>query len=61
MRKILIHVIDLGVDFITIDGGQGGSYGAPPILSDDMGIPTLHAVVRAAYYLEKETKRGKLV
>ena len=53
-------MIDLGVDFITIDGGQGGSYGAPPILSDDMGIPTLHAVVRAANHLKKRNQRGQI-
>jgi glutamate synthase domain-containing protein 2 len=60
LEEDLDHVIDLGVDFITIDGGQGGSYGAPPILSDDMGIPTLHAVVRAANHLEKRNQRGQI-
>ncbi len=60
LEEDLDHVIDLGVDFITIDGGQGGSYGAPPILSDDMGIPTLHAVVRAANHLKKRNQKGQI-
>lgn len=47
------HVLEMGVDYIAIDGGQGGTYGAPPILSDDMGIPTLHAISRAVEHLEK--------
>lgn len=53
IEEDLDHLIDLGVDFIAIDGGQAATLGAPPILSDDMGIPTLHAVVRAVRHLEK--------
>ncbi|MBB6444297.1 FMN-binding glutamate synthase family protein [Bacillus benzoevorans] len=60
LEEDLDHVVALGVDFITIDGGQGGSYAAPPILADDMGIPTLHAVVRAANYLEKRKLKGQI-
>ncbi|MCO0599875.1 FMN-binding glutamate synthase family protein [Peribacillus butanolivorans] len=54
------HLIELGVDFITIDGGQAATHGAPPILSDDMGIPTLHAVVRAVNHLEKRNMKGQI-
>ncbi|MFC4619558.1 FMN-binding glutamate synthase family protein [Camelliibacillus cellulosilyticus] len=54
------HLIHIGVDYIAIDGGQAGTHAGPPILSDDMGIPTLHAVVRAANYLEKRKKKGKI-
>jgi glutamate synthase domain-containing protein 2 len=54
------HLIDLGVDFIAIDGGQGGSYGAPPLLADDVGIPTFHAISRAASHLEKRNKKGEI-
>ena len=54
------HLIDLGVDFIAIDGGQGAALGAPPILSDDMGIPTLYAVVRAVNHLEKRNMKGQI-
>ncbi|MFD0771938.1 FMN-binding glutamate synthase family protein [Bacillus sp. CGMCC 1.60114] len=54
------RLIDIGVDFITIDGGQAATFGAPPILSDDFGIPTLHAVVRAANHLEKRNMKGQV-
>lgn len=53
------HLIEMGVDFIAVDGGQGASVGAPPLLSDDFGIPTLHALIRASNHLEKRKRRGK--
>ncbi|WP_223588868.1 FMN-binding glutamate synthase family protein [Neobacillus bataviensis] len=54
------HLIYMGVDFIAIDGGQAATLGAPPILSDDIGIPTLHAIVRAVNHLEKRNMKGKI-
>ncbi|MBY0120969.1 FMN-binding glutamate synthase family protein [Bacillus sp. S/N-304-OC-R1] len=54
------HLIEMGVDFIAIDGGQAASLGAPPILADDMGIPTLHAIVRASNHLEKRQMKGQI-
>ena len=48
------HLLEIGVDYIAIDGGQAATLGAPPILTDDMGIPSLHAIVRAVSYLEEE-------
>lgn len=54
------HLIEMGVDFIAIDGGQGASVGAPPLLADDFGIPTLHALIRASNHLEKRKKKGEI-
>lgn len=54
------HLIAIGVDFITIDGGQGGTLGAAPILADDVGIPTLHAINRAANHLKKRNMQGQI-
>lgn len=54
------YLIDQGVDFIAIDGGQAAMKEAPPILCDDFGIPTLHAVVRAVNHLEKRNKKGEI-
>lgn len=54
------HLIYMGVDYIAVDGGQAATLGAPPILSDDIGIPTLHAIVRAANHLEKRNLKGKI-
>ncbi|OKL36441.1 FMN-binding glutamate synthase family protein [Domibacillus mangrovi] len=54
------HVLSMGVDYIAIDGGQAATMGAPPILSDDFGIPTLHAVVRAVNHLEKRKMKDQV-
>lgn len=54
------HLIEMGVDFIAIDGGQAAMKEAPPILSDDFGIPTLHGLVRAVKHLEKRKLKGKI-
>ena len=54
------HLIYIGVDYIAVDGGQAATLGAAPILSDDVGIPTLHAIVRAANHLEMRGMKGKI-
>ena len=54
------HLIDIGVDYIAIDGGQAAMQEAPPILCDDFGIPTLHGVVRAVNHLEKRKVKGQV-
>lgn len=43
--------LEAGVDFVTVDGADGGSHGSPTTISDDVGLPTLHAVCRADRYL----------
>jgi glutamate synthase domain-containing protein 2 len=40
-----------GVDFVTVDGAEGGTHGAPPVLGDDFGLPTFIALCRASRYL----------
>ena len=54
------HLLEIGVDYIAIDGGQAATLGAPPILTDDMGIPSLHAIVRAVSYLEEKNMRDQI-
>ncbi|MCM3705612.1 MULTISPECIES: FMN-binding glutamate synthase family protein [Cytobacillus] len=54
------HLLEIGVDFIAVDGGQGASVGAPPLLADDFGIPTLHAITRVSNHLEKRKKKGDI-
>lgn len=48
------------VDFITLSGAQAGSSGSPPILQDDFGLPTLHALCRGVKYLENKDLKGKV-
>ncbi|WP_338451263.1 FMN-binding glutamate synthase family protein [Niallia oryzisoli] len=54
------HLIEMGVDFIAIDGGQAAMKEAPPILCDDFGIPTLHGLVRAVNHLTKRNMKDKI-
>jgi len=46
-------------DFIVIDGAEGGTAAAPPTLEDDLGLPTLHSLVRAVDWLEENELREK--
>lgn len=46
-------------DFIVIDGAEGGTAAAPPTLEDDVGLPTLHSLVRAADWLEENKVRDR--
>lgn len=54
------RLLQIGVDFIAIDGAQAATHGAPAILSGSFGIPTFHAVVRAANHLEKQKMKDKV-
>lgn len=53
----LAAVLEAGVDVVALDGGQGGTHGAPPVLADDFGIPTSHALHRAVAFLERTGAR----
>ncbi len=44
---------EAGVDFITVDGAEGGTAVAPPTLQDNVGLPTLYALVRAVDWLNE--------
>ena len=57
------HLLEMCVDVIAIDGAQAATHSSPPILADDFGIPTLHAVVRASNHLKrrKMQKRVSLI
>lgn len=53
-------IIQAGVDFISIDGGQAGTKGGAPILEDDFGLPTIFALTRAIRYLERRGVRDRI-
>ncbi|MBE3589869.1 MAG: FMN-binding glutamate synthase family protein [Firmicutes bacterium] len=52
--------IEAGVDFIAIDGTEGGTHASPPVIADDFGIPTAHALVRAVRFLEMVGVRHRI-
>jgi len=60
LEKDMAHALEAGVDFITVDGAQGGTSGAAPILEDDFGLPTLYALCRATAFLEQHQARDQV-
>lgn len=58
IEEDLDNLLSLDIDFISIDGGQGGTHDSPTITLDAFGIPTLHAVVRASKHLTKLKKKS---
>ncbi|WP_081656538.1 FMN-binding glutamate synthase family protein [Brevibacillus thermoruber] len=52
--------VQAGVDFISLDGGQAGTKGGPPILEDDFGLPTIFALSRAVHYLKKRGVKDRI-
>lgn len=52
LERDLDVFVQAGVDFVAVDGAEGGTHGGPPILEDDMGLPTLWGLARARRYLE---------
>ena len=49
-----------GADYIVIDGSEGGTAGSPPTLQDNLGLPTLHSLVRAVDWLEQNNLRSRV-
>ncbi|MGI6324699.1 MAG: FMN-binding glutamate synthase family protein [Bacilli bacterium] len=46
-------------DYIVIDGCEGGTAVAPPTLEDNLGLPTLYALIRTINYLKRNKIRDK--
>lgn len=47
-------------DFITLDGGEGGTHGGPPILQDDFGLPLMAAIHWTDQYLKEHGVRHRI-
>lgn len=60
LERELAIVLAAGVDVIAIDGSEGGTRQSPPVIADDFGLPTLHALVRAVEFLEASGARGRV-
>jgi glutamate synthase domain-containing protein 2 len=60
LERELAAVLEAGVDYIALDGAQGGTHGTPPIIADNFGIPTIHALHRAATFLERSGARQQV-
>ncbi|MDD4239214.1 MAG: FMN-binding glutamate synthase family protein [Desulfotomaculaceae bacterium] len=54
LEKEMEIALEAECDFITVDGAEGGTHGGAPTLEDDVGLPTMFAVNRAAQFLVKK-------
>jgi len=50
--------LQAGVDYVVVDGAEGGTHGGATILQDDVGLPTLYALARSTRHLERRGKKG---
>jgi len=46
--------LQIGVDYIILDGRGGGTGAAPLIFRDNISVPTIPALARARHYLDKK-------
>ncbi|WP_243131585.1 FMN-binding glutamate synthase family protein [Desulfallas thermosapovorans] len=60
LEEDMLIACSAGVDFITLDGCNGGTKGSTPILQDDFGLPTLFAVVRGANFIKEHQLKNKV-
>ncbi len=52
IEKDIQFALDVGVDYIILDGRGGGTGSAPTILRDHINVPTIPALARARKYLD---------
>ncbi|MDT8346820.1 MAG: FMN-binding glutamate synthase family protein, partial [Flavobacteriaceae bacterium] len=57
----LMKKTDNGPDFITIDGGEGGTGAAPPSFADHMSIPLMYAFTDVYRLFKNEGMADKMV
>ncbi|MEM7085634.1 MAG: glutamate synthase-related protein [Bacteroidota bacterium] len=58
IERDIQFALDVGVDYIILDGRGGGTGSAPTILRDNINIPTIPALARARKYLDKVNANG---
>ena len=57
LERDLAVCLEADFDVIVLDGAQGGASGASPLICDDLGIPSLLALVRAERFLREQGAR----
>lgn len=53
IEKDIQFALDVGVDYIILDGRGGGTGSAPMVLRDNINVPTIPALARARKYINK--------
>ncbi|AFQ46034.1 FMN-binding glutamate synthase family protein [Desulfosporosinus meridiei] len=57
LERDLAVCLEADFDVLVLDGSQGGASGGSPVICDDMGIPSLLALVRAERFLREQGAR----
>lgn len=60
MEREVEIALSAGVDVIVVDGAEAGTHAGQPLLADDFGLPTLHALVRTVDYLNERGYRDQV-
>lgn len=60
LEKELQIAVEAEVDFVTLDGAEGGTHGGAPTLQDDVGLPTLFAITRATEFFMRKGVIGDI-
>ena len=60
LERELAIALRAGIDYFVVDGAEAGTHGGPPILQDDVGLPTLHALARTVRYLEDQGVKNQI-
>ena len=53
--------LDVGADYIILDGRGGGTGAAPEIFRDNISVPTIPALARARRYLDQQGSKVTLI
>ena len=57
IEKDIKAALDIGVDYIILDGRGGGTGAAPLIFRDNISVPTIPALSRARRYLDQQGRQ----
>jgi glutamate synthase domain-containing protein 2 len=60
LEEELRIALEAGVDFVAVDGAEGGTHAAAPVLEDDLGLPCLYAVSRTAQFFKDQGVFGEV-
>lgn len=61
IEKDIDAALEVGVDYIILDGRGGGTGAAPTIFRDNISVPTIPALARARAHLDATSKHTTLV
>lgn len=61
IEKDIDAALEIGVDYIILDGRGGGTGAAPLIFRDNISVPTIPALARARKHLDNANKNVSLV